>query len=1481
MLYILSHKRFEMKKFIFILLILLKFCHNDECKLTSFLDLNYVKALTLENGYQLMVTKTGIFSFYPGLASFAYNYNFTGDQILDDGVDSMENTINQVEISQFIKEEEGKRYILCLAKNYIYFMNEKGEIFINEKLSDFGKNTISLTAYKYFNDSYYFIIAYNMDFFDNNEYTIRMNYYNIYKENGQYVIKLLKSPSSYTPYIEEFNGYKCVIPSGISCQAMISSINGKVFACFESLKYINRFSAFVFNPDDDFNLLFKETSLPIKDKNNENANATYIKSALNDDKSQAFICYSIESISSLIKCVSYDINNNRFTELSFDCDFCNTKYFGFNINYFPQTREYVVSCITQNKKKFYCYQLNQDYQIIRNDDRTFVDTTFDGCDQWNSFFDSYSVIYVSKTKQYTLIINSACYGFFDANVRLYILNKNKDSCIMPTLETTIITTLPETTIITTLPETTIISTLTETTIITTLPETTIITTLPETTIITTLPETTIITTLPIKESIIPILETTEPKIKTTFIEKESTIIDIIDIKTTIPNIETTIIEMSSSFSTIPINYIEEYLCEENKIYFEGKCICDKDNGYVSINDGSFSNGCYKNESLPENVYFNNITQSYEFCYKTCGTCIKGGDFSENNCKTCALDYIKEPENKTTNCVENCNYLYYYDMANQYSCTDDAQCPEEVSLLVRNINKCTNKCSNENRFQYNGECLSSCPEGTTLKSNSFCQLTNTAVCSMGEYKLNLNETIAQENVQLASKNYASEFYYTENHISTFKSSNFTMALYKNSSCIDELKLNITKIDYDSCIQQLKVDNNIDENKDLIIAVVDIINKKGNNMVTSFGFFNPETGEKLDATKSCTDKNVVMYEDILSLLDDPLTLQLLEEQKIDIFDKDGDFYNDICFHFNSPNGKDATLQDRMKSFYPNITLCDDGCKIKGTNLTTMRAECECAFQDLLSKNIYENDLLGDNVIIKESIQEITDIIQNLNLEILACYRDVFSYKYFKKNRCGFIIIVLFILYTICIIFYYTISKNKTLKYIYSLAENYILLLSKEKSKKTNKKRALTHCPVKKKKNNKVYNINNNNKKHNLKREDISKDKNKIKIIKVANQIDKDKEKNTNSLFIKNKNRRNILKEKIINNLNDKNKVKSKNIIKDLNKNKENIKETKIYNLKNRDKNKNGRKIDFKQINIINLNLKSLKNSKNIKDYALNKSKSSTRLLKNNSNTILNKERASKKLTFKPKFSGIKNKKKIFKKKIINNENIELNKFLESSIDDMDYDEVVEGDKRTFWEYFCEKIKTKQIIINSFFIEEIIKQKSIKIAVFIGLIDIYLLTNGLFFSDSYISEIFNSTEKETFLTFIKRSIERFFYITIVANIIAYVINIFFVDENKIKKIFLKNKDDSLTLRYEICELLKIIFKYIKILVIINFILIIFSWYYLSCFNNVYPNLNNEWLYSSILLIAIFQILPFIFALTETSIRFASIRYDSEKLFKLSLLL
>ena len=575
----------------------------------------------------------------------------------------------------------------------------------------------------------------------------------------------------------------------------------------------------------------------------------------------------------------------------------------------------------------------------------------------------------------------------------------------------------------------------------------------------------------------------------------------------------------------------------------------------------------------------------------------------------------------------------------------------------------------------------------------------------------------------------------------------MILYKNSSCIDELNLNITKIEYDSCIKQLKIDNNIDEDRELIIAVIDIVNE--DKPITSFGFFHPDTGEKLDAAKSCSDKDVIMYEKILSVLNEPLSLKLLTEQKINIFDLNDDFYNDICFHFESPNGKDATLQDRIKTFYPNITLCDINCDKMNINFTTLEAECHCTFQDLLSKNIFQNDIFGNNVLIKEALEEVMEVLNNLNVEVLTCYKDVFDFNYFKKNIGGFIILFLFINETGACLFYYLKSKSEILRYIFSLTEIFLLTKFKKKSE-IDEKKDISNPPIKKLKRNQSYRNNNIN---------VNSSKNVI----------------NNCIIISPKNR----------------KPPSK---KDLN---VNIKEQKNF----------GMKIAFRDAN---------QNKECLIDFCT----------------------TTKKVLIHPKKK--KRRRKKIKKKKINNKyslvksNVDLNKYIEEKNEFIDFDDVIEEDKRTFCEYYKDKLFVNQVIINTFFVSENIKPRSIKIALFILTIDLYFLINGLFYSDSYISEKFNSTEKETLFSFIPKSINRFIYSSCVAKIIEFIIKFLIVEEIAIGKILLIKRENKRSLRYEMSKLLKSIFKKTNTLFIINYIVIIFSWYYISCFNIVYPNIN-----------------------------------------------
>ena len=237
--------------------------------------------------------------------------------------------------------------------------------------------------------------------------------------------------------------------------------------------------------------------------------------------------------------------------------------------------------------------------------------------------------------------------------------------------------------------------------------------------------------------------------------------------------------------------------------------------------------------------------------------------------------------------------------------------------------------------------------------------------------------------------------------------------------------------------------------------------------------------------------------------------------------------------------------------------------------------------------------------------------------------------------------------------------------------------------------------------------------------------------------------------------------------------------------------------------------------------------------------------------------------------------------NDYNIDMNDYLKTDINDMEYDDVIKKDQRNFSQYLKEKLLVNQIILNTFITKEPLIPRTIKILLFILDIDLYLFVNALFFNEDYISEVFHSTKKEEFFTFVPRSYSRFFYTTLVGVIVDYIIDFFFVEEKKMKRIFIREKDNLFSLKYEISQMARSISKRFISFIILSFIVTIFTLYYIFCLNSVYPHMRDEWIKSSIIIILIMQIISILKCLFETILRFISFKCKSEKIYKLSLIL
>ena len=232
-----------------------------------------------------------------------------------------------------------------------------------------------------------------------------------------------------------------------------------------------------------------------------------------------------------------------------------------------------------------------------------------------------------------------------------------------------------------------------------------------------------------------------------------------------------------------------------------------------------------------------------------------------------------------------------------------------------------------------------------------------------------------------------------------------------------------------------------------------------------------------------------------------------------------------------------------------------------------------------------------------------------------------------------------------------------------------------------------------------------------------------------------------------------------------------------------------------------------------------------------------------------------------------------------NIDIEDFLKTDPEDMDYDDAIRRDNRTFCRYYYERIQSEQMILNTFFNKEYLKPMPIKIMLLVLQIDLYFFINGLFYNEEYVTKIFE-LEEDSFSKATWRFLDNLFYAFMVGVIINYIIEFFFIQPKKLRVTLKREKNNILVLKYEMIQIIKDIEKRNLSFIIVSFIISIFTWYHISCFNNIYPHMKKEWLIFSILIIACIQLLSLLTYLLETIIRYLSFRFKSEKLFKLSLL-
>ena len=213
------------------------------------------------------------------------------------------------------------------------------------------------------------------------------------------------------------------------------------------------------------------------------------------------------------------------------------------------------------------------------------------------------------------------------------------------------------------------------------------------------------------------------------------------------------------------------------------------------------------------------------------------------------------------------------------------------------------------------------------------------------------------------------------------------------------------------------------------------------------------------------------------------------------------------------------------------------------------------------------------------------------------------------------------------------------------------------------------------------------------------------------------------------------------------------------------------------------------------------------------------------------------------------------------VELNSFT--------YEEALEYDKRTYFQYYISLLRTKHPLIFSFIIMEDYNTIIVKVSIFLLSFTIYFAINALFFTKSTIHQIYEDQGAYNFNYQIKKILIAFIISYIISSIIKY----FFVSTRDILKIKYETNVEIASDKVE--ELKKcIVIKYTSFF-IVDIVFVIFFWYYLSSFCAVYKNSQICLIINTTICFSLSFLYPLIINLVPGIFRIISLKNKNNKLF------
>ena len=234
-------------------------------------------------------------------------------------------------------------------------------------------------------------------------------------------------------------------------------------------------------------------------------------------------------------------------------------------------------------------------------------------------------------------------------------------------------------------------------------------------------------------------------------------------------------------------------------------------------------------------------------------------------------------------------------------------------------------------------------------------------------------------------------------------------------------------------------------------------------------------------------------------------------------------------------------------------------------------------------------------------------------------------------------------------------------------------------------------------------------------------------------------------------------------------------------------------------------------------------------------------------------------------------------INNDNLLKNNitinYNDYELNRLNFMDAIKLDKRTYIQYYISLLKTKHLLIFTFYTKSDYNSKIIKIILFLFAFSLFFTDNALFFTDDSLHNIYIDKGKFNFIY----EIPKILYSTIITSFLNNIIKFLSLTEEKISD--LKQKDEDLIKETKIL-LQNFLIKF-YIFFILVFVFMILFWYYLSCFCAVYINTQIHLIEDTLISFGLSLIYPLLLNLLPGIFRISALIKGKEKMYQISKIL